>query len=129
MARAPAGNFVQFLHEDRAGFAQFLHNVLVVYDFFADVDRRAVEVESDFDDIDGPDHAGTKTSRLEQEDFLVRAKIRCERLKRHNEIALIITGGLQGSQHKIGATEALEHNIRAGRGTLLSCSNGLYLRM
>jgi hypothetical protein len=77
------GDFVEFFYKDRAGFAQLLHHVLVVDDLFADVNRRAVEVKSDLDDVDGSDDTGTKASRLEQENLLVRAKIRCERLKRH----------------------------------------------
>jgi hypothetical protein len=78
------GDFVELFYKDGASFAQFVHHVFVVDNFFTDVDWRAVEVQSDFDDIDSSDHAGTKASRLEQEDLLVRAKIRCERLKGHN---------------------------------------------
>ena len=77
------GDFVEFFYKDRAGIAQFIHHVLVVNDFFADVDRRAVEVERDLHHIDRSHHTGTKASRLEQENLLVRAMIRCEWLKRH----------------------------------------------
>jgi hypothetical protein len=54
--------------------------VLVVDNFLADIDRRAVEVESNFDHIDGPDDTGAEAPRLQQKDLLLRAKIRCERL-------------------------------------------------
>jgi hypothetical protein len=54
-----------------------------VHDFLADVNRRAVKVQSNLDYIDSPDDTGAKTTGLEQKDLLVRAVIRCERLKRH----------------------------------------------
>jgi hypothetical protein len=77
-------DFVEFFYKNRASFAQLIHHMLVVNDLFPDVDWRPVEVESDLDDIDSSHHTGAKASRLEQEYFLVRAKIRCERLKWHN---------------------------------------------
>ncbi len=79
------GHLFEFLHEDRAGLAEFVHHVLVVNDLLADVDRRSVQIQGDLDYIDSPDDAGAETSRFKQKDFLVRAVIRCERLKRHCE--------------------------------------------
>ena len=73
-------HLAQLFHENRPGFAQFVHNVLVMHDFLADINRRAVQIQRDFDHIDGSHDTGAETSRLEQEYLLVRAVIRCERL-------------------------------------------------
>ena len=75
----PLRHFVQLFHENRPGLAQLVHDVLVVYDFLSNINRRAVQIQRDFDDIDGSHNTGAETSRLEQENFLVRAVIRCER--------------------------------------------------
>jgi hypothetical protein len=79
----PVGHFVQLLDEDGAGLAQFIHDVLVVHDFLADVDRRPVQIQSDLHHVDSPDDAGAEAPRLEQKDLLVGAVIGCEKLKRH----------------------------------------------
>ena len=50
--------------QDRAGIAKTVHNMLVVNDLLAHVDGWAVQVQGDLDDVDSPDHAGAKTSRL-----------------------------------------------------------------
>ena len=59
----------QILDEDRALGFQAFHDMLVVNDLMADVDRRAVFLERPFDDLDSPDHAGTKAARLSQKHF------------------------------------------------------------
>jgi hypothetical protein len=51
-----------------------------MYDFLSNINRRAVQIQRDLDHVDGSHDTGAETSRLEQEDFLVRAVIRCERL-------------------------------------------------
>ena len=76
----PRGHFIQFLDENGSGGTQFFHDVFVVDDFLADIDRRAVEVERNFHDIDSPDDTGAETARLEQKNLILRAVIRCERL-------------------------------------------------
>ena len=73
-------HFVQFLDEDGAGLAQFVHHVLVVYDFLAHVDRRTVEVERDLHHVDRPYDTGAKASRLEQKNLLIRADVGSKRL-------------------------------------------------
>ena len=75
--------FVEFLDKHRARGAQLLHHVLVMHNFLADINRRAVQIERNLHYVDSPDDAGAETTRLEQKDLLVRAVVRCERLKRH----------------------------------------------
>src|ERR1035438_2129999 len=74
-AAPPQGPLANLLHEDGARLAQFVHDVLVVNDFLAHVNRRSVEVERDFDHIDGPHHTRTESARLEQIHLLFRAVI------------------------------------------------------
>ena len=73
MARAPAGTSSEFFDKNGAGFPQLVHHVLVMHDFLAHVDRRAVKIESDLDHIDGSHHAGAEAARLQQKNLLVRA--------------------------------------------------------
>jgi hypothetical protein len=47
--------------------------VFVVDDFFAHVYGRPVQVESDFNHVDGPHHARTKAAGLEQKDLSIHA--------------------------------------------------------
>ena len=68
-------HLVQFLDENRAQFAQFLHDVLVVNDFLAHINRRPVQIQRDFHDVDGPHHAGAESTGLEEIDLLVSALI------------------------------------------------------
>ena len=63
-------HFFEFLDENGAQLAQFIDHVLVMDDFLAHIDRRAVEVQSDFDHIDGAHHAGAKTAGLEEVNLL-----------------------------------------------------------
>ena len=53
-AHRPLGHFGVLLHEDRPALAQRLHDVLVVDDLLADVDRRAVDLQGPFDRLDRP---------------------------------------------------------------------------
>jgi hypothetical protein len=50
--RALGDRVVELLDEDRAALAQLSHDVLVVHDLLADVDRRAVELERALDGLD-----------------------------------------------------------------------------
>ncbi len=77
---AAGGHFIQLFDEDGSRLPQFIDHMLVVDNFLADVDRRAVKVECNLDHIDGPDDTGAEAARLEQKDLLLRAEVRCERL-------------------------------------------------
>src|SRR5580658_9336313 len=60
-----AGNFFQFLDKDRASFAQFVDNVLVVDDFFAHIDGSAVKIQCNFDHIYRTNDTSAKPTRPE----------------------------------------------------------------
>ena len=61
-ARA-GGHLVQFVDEQRADAAQFLHHVTIVDDLFAHIDRSAVQPQGDLHHVDGPHHTGAKAPR------------------------------------------------------------------
>ena len=77
-------HFFQFLHEDRAHFAQFIDNMLVMHDFLAHVNRRAIEIERNLHHVDRAHHAGAKTARLEKINLLFSAGVRGDRFKWHS---------------------------------------------
>jgi hypothetical protein len=58
------GDIVDFMHEDSALFSQLIHNIAVVNDFTANIDRSAEGFEGDFDDVDGANDSSTKAARL-----------------------------------------------------------------
>src|ERR1039457_1619531 len=60
----------QLLYENGARLPQFIHDVAVVDDLLPHIDRRAIEVQYDLDDIDRPHHAGAESPRPEQDDLL-----------------------------------------------------------
>ena len=62
-------DLVELLDEDRALGAQVLDHELVVHDLVAHVDRRAVDGERAFHDLDGAIDAGAEPARLGQKDF------------------------------------------------------------
>ena len=62
---------VHFLDENRALGAQAFDDVLVVHEFVADVDGRAVDFQGAFDDFDGAFDAGAETARAGQQDSQV----------------------------------------------------------
>ncbi len=69
---APAiGHFAQFFDKNGAQFAQFVHHMFVVDDFFADVNGAAVEIQGDLDHVDGAHHARAKSARLQKVNLLV----------------------------------------------------------
>ena len=59
-------NLGEILDEMSAFGLQALDHVLVVHDFVAHIDRRAVFLQGALDDLDGADHAGAKTARLSE---------------------------------------------------------------
>src|SRR5712671_5524394 len=66
-------DLVQLLHENRARFAQAVHNMLIVNDLLAHVNRRAVEIQRNLDHIDGPNDARAKSAWFQQKDLFLRA--------------------------------------------------------
>ncbi len=62
-------NFGEILDEMRAFGLQTLDYVLVVHDFVAHVDGRAVFLQSPLDDFNGADDAGAKSARLSEYDL------------------------------------------------------------
>src|SRR6185312_13264369 len=64
-------DFLKLFHKYRAEVAKLVDDVFVVDNFLADVNRRPVEVQSDFDHVDGAHHAGTESAGLEKVDLLV----------------------------------------------------------
>src|ERR1019366_3056120 len=82
-ARA-GGHFFELFDKDRAHFAQLVHDVFVMDDFFADIDWRAVQVESDLDHINGSDDAGAEAAGLQEVDLLVSMGVRGDGLEWHS---------------------------------------------
>src|SRR5580698_9849395 len=64
------GHFVELFDEYRPGIAQFIHDVFVVNDLLAHVDRRAIQIEGNFHHVDSPHYARAEASRLKQEYLL-----------------------------------------------------------
>ena len=63
------GNLGQVLDEMRPLGLQALHDVLIVDDLMAHVDRRTVLLQRALDDLDGTHDAGAKTARLGEYDL------------------------------------------------------------
>ncbi len=68
----PLGHLVGLFDEHRAGLGQRVDDVAVVHDLVADVDRRAVLLQSTFDGLHRAVHAGAVAARLGQQDPLTR---------------------------------------------------------
>ena len=62
--RGAVRDFGQFLDEDRADFAQAIHDVLVVNHFVAHVDRRPEQPDRPFNDVDRPVDSGAEAARI-----------------------------------------------------------------
>ncbi len=62
----------KLFHENGAGPPQFVHYVTIVNDFLANVDGRAIQVQRNFHDINGPHNTRTKAPRFQQENLLAR---------------------------------------------------------
>ena len=63
----PIRNFIQFLDENGALGFELFHDMPVVDDFLPYINRTRVELQGNFNDIDGPFHTGTESARLGQE--------------------------------------------------------------
>src|SRR6185295_15085180 len=68
--RALGDRVLQLVDEDRAALAQRGHDVLVVDDLLADVDRRAVQLERALDRLHRPVHARAVAARSGEEQLL-----------------------------------------------------------
>ena len=55
-------HFVQFFDEDCSLGLQRIHDVSIVHDLVADIDRRTVFLERPLDDFDGPVDSGAKSA-------------------------------------------------------------------
>jgi len=67
---ATFGHFAQFFDKDCTGGTQLIDNMPIVDNFFADVNRRAIQIERNSNDIDGTYHAGAEAAGLQQNDLL-----------------------------------------------------------
>ena len=70
--RAGIGDFAQLLDEDRALVAQPIDHIFVVHDGVAHIDRRAIFLERQLDDLDGAVDAGAKAARGAEQDVKLR---------------------------------------------------------
>ena len=66
---AAARHLGQAFDKTRAAGLQLLDHMAIVDYFVAHIDGRVIFFERALDDLDGPDHAGTKASRLGQDDL------------------------------------------------------------
>jgi hypothetical protein len=67
---SPFGHLVQLVDEDRALLCQVRHNIAVMHNLLANVDRRAKGIECDLHDVDSPHNTGAEAPRLEKKDSL-----------------------------------------------------------
>ena len=66
--QAAVRHLCQVLHETGAAGAQLVHHVPVVNDLVSDVDRWAVSIEHQVDDLDRVRHTGTEAARTGHQD-------------------------------------------------------------
>src|SRR5690606_11410638 len=76
------GGVLQFVDEDRPLGAQVFDHVAVVHDLVAHVDRRPVDLQGAFDDLDGPVDACAEAARLRQDDLGARPGLSAHRTPR-----------------------------------------------
>src|SRR6516162_2004906 len=81
-------HFVQFLHKDRSGVAEFVDDVLVMHNLLAYVHGRTIEIERYLHHIDRPHHARTKAPGFEQENLSFHTVIAGKMLERHESMRL-----------------------------------------
>jgi hypothetical protein len=62
-------HFGEILDEARALGLEAFHDVLVMHDLVADIDRRPEFLQRPFDDLDGAHHASAETTRLGKNHF------------------------------------------------------------
>ena len=61
-------HFAQFLNEDRAARLQPLDHIAVMHDLMPDIDRRAMLLQRQHDNLDRPVNAGAKAARAAEAD-------------------------------------------------------------
>ena len=66
----PFGHLAQLFYEYCARLPQLIHNMAVVHDLFAYVNRCAIKIQDDLDYIDGTDNPCAKAARTEEYDLL-----------------------------------------------------------
>ena len=64
------GHIVDLMNEDRAFFRQLIHDIAVMHNLAAHVNRRAKGLQSDFHDVDRAHHARAEAARLQQQHAL-----------------------------------------------------------
>ena len=67
--RRAFGYLGKILDEHRPFGAKVVHYIFVVHDLVAHVDRRSVQLECAFDDLDRAVYAGAKTAGIGEQDF------------------------------------------------------------
>ncbi len=82
-------HFVDFLDEDRAAVPERIDDALVVHDFVADIDRRAIFLERALDDVDRPLNAGAKAARLRENDLQTGSLLSHRRASLHCPLPLV----------------------------------------
>jgi hypothetical protein len=60
------GDLVEFLDKDRALGLEALDDVAIVHDLVADIDRRAIGLQRQHDDLDGTVDAGAEAARAQR---------------------------------------------------------------
>jgi hypothetical protein len=67
--RVVIGNLTEFLDKNRALGPKTLHDVPVMHDFMAHVDRRSIDCQGAFHGFNGAHHAGAKAPRRTEQDL------------------------------------------------------------
>jgi hypothetical protein len=62
-------NLIQFLHKYRPFSLQAIDNKFVMHNLMPHIDRRTVEFERAFNDVNGADNTSTETTGCSEEDF------------------------------------------------------------
>ena len=76
--RSAGRHIAQLFNEDGALVFEVIDDIGVVHDLVAYIDGRAELDDGALDDFDGPVHAGAKTARLGQQDFLRVTRFRLD---------------------------------------------------
>ena len=69
--RGVIGDFGQLLDEHRSLLSQPIHNILIVHDLMAHIDRRFEQFQRSFHNSNGAVHTGAKTARIGKSDLHV----------------------------------------------------------
>src|SRR5580692_3211893 len=67
----PIGNVVDLMHKDRSLFCQLIHNIAVMDNLPAYINRRAESLQCDLHNVNRAHHTGAKAPWLEQQDPLL----------------------------------------------------------